>query len=376
MSDPCSPVVSGNVLVVDDDDLFLRVCTTVLKRAGFNVEAVGDATKVVGTLAAGRFDAVVSDVRMPKVDGVQLLRAIRSHDAEMPVVLMSGQPTVEAAIQAIEHRALRLLQKPFEVDVLVDVVQKAVRARSSKAPLHMHEKLDRALATLHMAYQPIIGAQAGRTMAWEALVRCRDGASGPLQLLEFAEKTERLPDLGRAIRNAVAADAVNLPDDCLLFVNLHPKDLDDPHLVSPDAPLSKIARRVVLEITERASLEEIDSLQAKLFALRSMGYRLAVDDLGAGYAGLSTFAAVEPDFVKLDGSLVRGVETSGKQQFVIASMIDLARELGSQVIAEAIETAEERRALATLGIEWMQGYHFAKPGPPFQTVDEALLRAA
>ncbi|MBM4781180.1 MAG: EAL domain-containing protein [Archangiaceae bacterium] len=376
MSSPLFTTCPGTILVVDDDDLFLRVCTAVLKRAGFTVEGLGDPRHVVDRLKNGRFDAVVSDVRMPNVDGVELLKAIRAFDVAMPVVLMSGHPTVETAMQALEHRALRMLQKPFEVDVLVDVVTQAVRSRSSNAPALLHQKLDRALATLHMAYQPIVGTNERRTVAWEALVRCREGAKDPMELLKLAEETSRLHELGRKIRDTVARDAVHLPDDALLFVNAHPADLDDPHLISPDAPLSRIARRCVLEITERASLEEIDALQSKLFSLRSLGFRLAVDDLGAGYAGLSTFAAVEPDFVKLDGSLVRGLPKSGKQQLVVASMLELARELGAQVIAEAIETEAEREVLSVLGIEWMQGYYFGRPAPPFQYANESLLKAA
>lgn len=366
----------GSILVVDDDDLFLRVCTTVLKRAGFQVEGLRDPTRVIETLKGGRFDAVLSDVRMPNVDGVQLLKAIRSIDDALPVVLMSGEPTVEAAMKAIELKAIRMLQKPFEVDVLVDVVQFAVRSRSSTAPIHLHQKLDRSMKALHMAYQPIVGTTEQRTVAWEALVRCRDGAKDPGELLHLAEQTNRLSELSRRIRDMVAHDAADLPADALLFVNVHPSDLDDPHLVSPDSPLSRIARRVVLEITERASLEEVDALQSKLFALRSIGFRIAIDDLGAGYAGLSTFASVEPDFVKIDGSLIRGLERSGKQQLVITSLLELAHELGSHVIAEAIETEEERSVLAVLGIDWMQGYYFARPGPPFQAPDLALLKAA
>jgi EAL domain-containing protein (putative c-di-GMP-specific phosphodiesterase class I) len=366
----------GSILVVDDDDLFLRVCTAVLKRAGFSVQGLRDPTRVVETLKGGRFDAVVSDVRMPNVDGVQLLRAIRSIDEAMPVVLMSGQPTVEAAMQAIELKAMRLLQKPFEVDVLVDTVTFAVRSRSSAAPMHLHQKLDRSMKALHMAYQPIVGTKEQRTVAWEALVRCREGAKDPGELLHLAEVTNRLAELSRRIRDTVAHDAAELPADALLFVNVHPQDLDDPHLVSPDSPLSRIARRVVLEITERSSLEEVDALQAKLFALRSLGFRIAIDDLGAGYAGLATFASVEPDFVKLDGSLVRGLSSSGKQQLVITSLLELARELGSHVIAEAIETEDERRVLEVLGVDWMQGYYFARPGPPFQAPSVAVLKAA
>ena len=130
------------------------------------------------------------------------------------------------------------------------------------------------------------------------------------------------------------------------------------------------------EITERASLEDVDALASKLFALRSLGFRLAVDDLGAGYSGLSTFAHVEPDFVKLDGSLVRGLPGSHGQQLVVAAMLELAKQLGSQVIAEAIETDAERAVLSSLGVDWMQGYFFARPGPPFHEVSVVLLRAA
>jgi EAL domain-containing protein (putative c-di-GMP-specific phosphodiesterase class I) len=91
---------------------------------------------------------------------------------------------------------------------------------------------------------------------------------------------------------------------------------------------------------------------------------------------LSTFASVEPDFVKIDGSLVRGLERSGKQQLVVTSLLELARELGSHVIAEAIETEAERAALGVLGIDWRQGYSFARLGPPFQAPNLAVLKAA
>lgn len=376
MPAPASPPCPGTVLVVDDDDLFLRVCTAVLKHAGFTVEGLGDPTRVVDRLKTGRFDAVVSDLRMPQVDGVQLLKAIRSFDTAIPVLLMSGQPTIEAAMQAIEHRAVRMLQKPFDVDVMIDAVRAAVRSRSSSAPSQLHQKLDRSLATLHMAYQPIVRGSVRRSVAWEALVRCRDGAKHALDLLETAELTGRVHELGRMVRDTVARDAAGLPEGALLFVNLHPRDLDDPHLIAPDAPLSGLARRVVLEITERASLEHVDALASKLFALRSLGFRLAVDDLGAGYAGLSTFASVEPDFVKLDGSLVRGLPSSSSQRLVVASMLELARQLGSEVIAEGIETEAERAALTALGIDWMQGYLFAKPGAPFIEANVAMLQAA
>ena len=88
-------------------------------------------------------------------------------------------------------------------------------------------------------------------------------------------------------------------DNGLLFLNLHPADLKDPSLFSLAAPLAKMADRVVLEITERSSLEKMSDLRERIADLRRMGFRIAVDDLGAGYSGLTTFAQLEPEVVKL-----------------------------------------------------------------------------
>lgn len=365
MPSPHTTSCPGTVLVVDDDDLFLRVCSAVLKRAGFTVEGLGDSRQVVDRLKGGRFDAVVSDVRMPNLDGVELLRTIRSFDAVMPVVLMSGQPTIDAAIEAIELKALRLLQKPFDVDVLVDTVTQAIRSRSSSAPVKLHEKIDLSLASLNMVYQPIVHVRDQGTLAWEALARCRQGCANPTELIALAEQTRRLDEVGRVVRELIARDAEALPAEAMLFVNVHPMELGDPHLTSRSAPLTSLAPRVVLELTERATLEGVESLDSKLEALRALGFRLAVDDLGAGYSGLSTFARVKPDFVKLDGSLIRRIDASEAQQRVVGAMVELALRAGTQVIAEAIETEEERLTLIALGVEWMQGFYFGRPGKPF-----------
>jgi EAL domain-containing protein (putative c-di-GMP-specific phosphodiesterase class I) len=353
------------VLVVDDDDLFLRVCTTVLKRSGYTVHGVRNADEALQALKEKTFDAVVSDVRMPSTDGVQLLTAIRHLDARLPVILMTGQPTLEAAMKAIELRALRMLQKPFDVDALVSSVAQAIADPPSK----MCDQLDLGLRTITMAYQPIIDSLERRTVAWEALVRCQEGPPSPDVLFSLAEQSGRLLELGRRIRECIAHDAANLPVDGLLFVNVHPMELDDPQLIAADAPLTKMARRIVLEITERSKLQLVEGLESKLQALRALGFRIAIDDLGAGYAGLSALARVEPDFIKLDGSLIRGLETSKTNQAVVSSVLALAKRLGSHLIAEAIETPAERAALAQLGISWMQGYWFARPGPPFEVPD-------
>jgi len=125
---------------------------------------------------------------------------------------------------------------------------------------------------------------------------------------------------------------------------------------------------VVLEVTERASLEGVD-VRSQLATLRRLGFRVALDDLGAGYAGLSSFAQLLPEVVKFDMSLVSGIDRDPTKQRLVHTMKGLCDELGIQVVAEGVETAAERDVLVGLGCDLLQGYSFAKPGAPFPIVN-------
>lgn len=373
MNAPTKPPADcrGEVLVVDDDDLFLRVCSSVLRKAGLRVETANSPTRALERLHTHRFDAVISDVCMPDIDGVSLVKALRSVDMSVPVVLMTGSPTLETAISAIDLGVHKLIPKPFDVDTFVLAVRGAVaRRRGTDSGRTAHERLDLAIEGLWLAYQPIVHPRTRRVFAYEALLRTHTtGIAGPPEMIGLAEQTDRLFELGRVIRARAAEDLESLPSDVDLFVNVHPQDLDDPDLHLPTAPLSRCARRVVLEITERSSVAHDSKLVAHVESLRALGFRVAIDDLGAGYSGLTTLARVQPEFVKLDGSLVRDLHASGVNQLIVTAVIELANELHSQVVAEAIETPKEFEILSHLGVELMQGYYFAKPSPPFARVE-------
>jgi EAL domain-containing protein (putative c-di-GMP-specific phosphodiesterase class I) len=170
------------------------------------------------------------------------------------------------------------------------------------------------------------------------------------------------------VRDRAAEGFAGAAEGTVLFVNLHAGDLCDDSLLASSAPLSKIARRVVLEITERAALDEVKDARARVAQLRQMGFRIAIDDLGAGYAGLTSFAQLEPEVVKLDMSLVRDVHKEPTRRRLIHSMTELCREMGMLVVAEGVETESERDALAGLGCQLLQGYLFARPGKGFPPV--------
>lgn len=226
------------------------------------------------------------------------------------------------------------------------------------------------MLTLHVVYQPIICYSQRRVIGHEALVRSTDGMlNQPSALFDAAERVGQLVELGRAIRAHAAKGMSDVADLELLFVNLHTQDLLDDTLFSADTRLARVADRVVLEITERASLHDVRDAHALISRLRKLGYRLAVDDLGAGYAGLTSFALLEPDVVKVDMSLVRGVDHVHMKQKLVRSMVQLCSELGIMLIAEGVETRDELRSLVDLGCDVFQGFLFARPGPAFPEVD-------
>jgi EAL domain-containing protein (putative c-di-GMP-specific phosphodiesterase class I) len=293
---------------------------------------------------------------------------------------------VSTAVKALEFGAFHYLTKPIPLGDLEEVVDKAACLRRmarmkreaaellDRLPNHSRAPLEssfyKALDSLWMAYQPILRASDGTIYGYEALLRSREATlPHPGAVLDAAERLDMLDVLGRTIRERSAEPMARAPEGAVLFVNLHTTDLLDPTLMSPDTPLSRIAKNVVLEITERASLDQVKDVRARVAALREMGFRIAVDDLGAGYAGLTSFALLEPEIVKLDMSLVRDVHLSSTKQKLVQSMTHLSQDMGMLVVGEGVENVEERDALVSLGCDLLQGYLFAKPNEPFPTVE-------
>lgn len=361
--------------------MLLRALSRHLEHAGYGVTTCIDGASAVDALEEGEFDVVISDVAMPEMSGIELLRAIRGRHHSLPVVLMSGAPDVESAVDALKHGALRYLLKPIAASELLEVVARAVRLRAlalvqreTLAVLGtglgcpgeiatLEAEFSQAVASLWMAFQPLLSAKDRSVFGYEALLRTQGSLYEPSAMLDAAERLDAVWSLGRVIRAQVAWQLARSDASSVMFVNLHPWDLMDPELFAPDAPLSQLAERVVLEITERVALDRVEDTQGRVNLLRGLGYRIAVDDLGAGYAGLASFAQLEPEIVKLDISLVRGVHSSLVKRRLVSSMVTLCQELGSLVVAEGIETEAERDVLVDLGCDLLQGFRFARPGP-------------
>jgi EAL domain-containing protein (putative c-di-GMP-specific phosphodiesterase class I) len=372
------------ILVVDDEPITARGYARALAASGYKVSVAHDGREAAALAKDRHFDAIVSDIAMPDMDGLALLRAIREGDLDVPMIFMTGSPALESAMQAIEYGAFRYLLKPVEPSAMLEVVERAVRVhklavvrREAAAVRELEGKPigDRAglearyasaVDKLWVAAQPIVSWSGRRIFAYETLLRTDEPTlRSPLDFFDAAERLGKAAELGRTIRGRVATQLRETPPPAHIFVNLHPADLEDDELYADDGALTPFADQVVLEITERAALDRIHELGTRVTRLRTLGYRIAIDDLGAGYAGLTSFAQLEPEVVKVDMSLVRGIDASAVKQKLVRSIISLCTELGIQLVAEGIETASERDTLVALGGDLCQGYLFARPGRGF-----------
>jgi EAL domain-containing protein (putative c-di-GMP-specific phosphodiesterase class I) len=362
------------VLVVDDDPKYLRVLRRLLETNGWDVTVAEGPTLALQALSMQQYAVVLAELAMPGMDGVRFLGLVRECSPHAVRVLLTGVGDLHVAVNAVNMgNAFRYLPKPgSDHELLAALAEAAAEYRAGLsyrgriATPYEHElraSFSDALDGLWMAYQPIVSWPTHAPLAFEALMRSRhESLAAPSALLDAAERLGELTVLGGRIRDQVA-DALAAEPTLSAFVNVHGLELIDDAIYDPDAPLSRHASRVVLEITERIALAEVGDIKQRVGRLRALGFRVAVDDLGAGYAGLTTLVDLEPEVVKLDMSLVRNIDSAPTKQKLVRAVSALCHELGSMVIAEGVETVAERNTLLDLGMDVFQGFLVGMPAP-------------
>ncbi len=220
--------------------------------------------------------------------------------------------------------------------------------------------------------QPIVDlGRGGQLFAYEALCRgvAPDGAllNGE-QMFTLAARASRLAALDAACqRSALQTKARLLPGTGLLFINILPGNLltldlqQEPWLSLPAWGIRP--DELVFEIVESEQVENLEALVEISDQLRSRGFRIALDDVGSGYNGLTALAKLRPDFLKLDRSLVQGVQGSQIRLALLQALISMAQRLGCAIIAEGLERAEDIAVCCEMGVHFGQGYYFGHPTP-------------
>ncbi len=228
-----------------------------------------------------------------------------------------------------------------------------------------------------MAFQPIVDAAAGRVWGYEALVRGLRGESAGSVLERIdANNRYRFDQACRVKAIETAATLFPRGEPLKLSINFMPNAVYEPAacLRTSVAAVNRVGMRredVMFEFTEQEKLDDVGHVANIVDEYRRQGFLTAIDDFGAGYAGLSMLAEYQPDLLKIDMEIVRGIEASHPRQVIVAGIVAMARHLDIRIIAEGIETEAEIKVLRAAGIELMQGYYFAHPG--FRSLPEVNL---
>jgi EAL domain-containing protein (putative c-di-GMP-specific phosphodiesterase class I) len=271
--------------------------------------------------------------------------------ADAPV----GNLVLVAAVIAV---ALTPIQAAALAVVVMPRVRALLRARTTRRAVEtvlQDESID-------IAFQPIIDVQLGRVVGAEALSRfSTEPIRTPDVWFAAAESVGRGLDLeGLALRKALTK-AFALPHGCYAAVNVSPAMLSSTRLVPLLQASGFPLARIVIEVTEHTSVPDYAPVLAAREQLRALGIRLAVDDAGAGYASLRHILALSPDLIKIDRSLISGVDADPIRGSMVAAVVMFALQSGAALVAEGVETAAELDALRCLAVDHAQGYLIARP---------------
>jgi EAL domain-containing protein (putative c-di-GMP-specific phosphodiesterase class I) len=331
------------------------VCLHTVRSDRFLVFLAGDEGRLERRSAAARRERLVSAVR-ERLDSAprgSVLRSLRMAAGHARIDRRAGVRDERAILQAVAESMLVSLVEREGIDtVRRDELSEMIFSGGVRAVFH-----------------PIVRLADGDVVGHEALTRPLSGVSFDTveEMFAFAESSDLLTEFERLCRHTAIAAASSVPGLGLLFLNASARAVEDPDWQGPAMEKALAAahlhpRDIVVEITERVAIVRHDEFQSSLRTFKDRGYRVAVDDMGAGYASLQSLAAIEPDFLKFDVSLVRDIDRSSIKRSLLESLRQLADKIGARVIAEGVERPEEMRTLLELGIELGQGFHFHQDG--------------
>ncbi|MEM6292985.1 MAG: EAL domain-containing protein [Myxococcota bacterium] len=304
------------------------------------------------------------------------------------LIIDAVQPLLDTPTDANEITVARVplqLEHGHRAQTFARAVAAAQRAAADPKGYQLEcsaSLLDRALrdSAFVFHHQPIVDCRERTVIAYESLCRgTMEGMKFPDLIFGVAERMNRVWQVGRVLRSVIADELVDVgPTPYLHFINIHPADLDDPKFAEQalHGSLTPHAANVVFELTERAAIGDYRRIKSFFAKLRDCGYRLAIDDLGSGYAGLTALAELDPDFIKFDMGLIRDVHLHPVKQRLLQRMHEFADEIGAKAISEGVENEAERDALLDVGSTLMQGYFFARPARGFAAVDDERFTLA
>jgi EAL domain-containing protein (putative c-di-GMP-specific phosphodiesterase class I)/GGDEF domain-containing protein len=334
------------------------------------------------SMSGNAFVFVLSPPRYRSTVTYQDLDVLRGRvvDALQEHVAREFSPELAQQFQA--HVGCVVVEREHGVDFRRLIVRALDRAYTDGFQQRERERQERARelarviqqGSIRTVYQPVADVLDEKVLAYEAFSR---GPEGPFErpefMFEIAYEANLLWQLERVCRKRALAGTTGLPSGALLFVNIDPESVFDPELEAL-THMTDLHGRVVFEITERAGIKDYPRFRRAVDRLRSVGFRVAIDDVGSAYSGLRLIAEMRPDFVKLDMNITRSMREDDVARELVGTIQRFSDRVSIPLIVEGVETPEDLTLLRSLGVRYVQGYLFARPGPSFTVVDFARVR--
>jgi len=299
-----------------------------------------------------------------------LARALQADGSQVFYPYLKGGPRLPAGM------SVELRNPQFGTSTqLRRLIDEARRDCAFETEAARKETRDDLLETIldhriYSVYEPIVEVESRTVYGYEALARGPEGTTlhSPAALFGAAEEHELVFELDCVCRESGLRGAIDLPADTKLFLNIRPTTIHDPRfqearLIETLEKCELTPSEVVFEISEQESIRSFAAFREMRDYYRSLGFQFALDDTGAGYAGLEELLEIEPDYIKIDRAMVSGVDQDPARQDVLSAVLTLADKMGSQVIGEGLDTIEELEMLGHLGIRFGQGWLFGHPTP-------------
>ncbi len=260
------------------------------------------------------------------------------------------------------------------------------QAKINKSPLPSslgREEFQQILydKNISSVYQPIVDLSNGSILGYEALTRGPEGSRfhAPIDLFNYAESMDSVYILDRLAREKALRGCKALGDMKKVFINVPSTIINDP-MFTPGLTRLLLEQcgiqphQVVFEITERSSIRDFDTMKQVLEHYRSQGYQIAIDDAGAGYSSLQAIAELQPDFIKVDSSLVHGVHNDKIKENILGTFIAMAELMNIRIIAEGIEDQQDLHKIISMGVHYAQGFYLGKPNKEMRLIDNDMIQ--
>ena len=378
-------------VIVADDDESIRVWLRAVIDLTDGLELVGEAADAHSAVELARTtqpDVAVVDVRMPGGGGPEGAQLIQMFSAGTRIVAFSASDLAPQILAMIEAGASGYLVKRGDGNEIVAAIRTVaaggVYLSSGVDTTVVHHVRDALVSggqrmlqrsrvaeligdilarrAMNMAFQPIVELATGRVVGHEALARIDSPRQRPPnEWFSDAESVGRLADLEQLAVSRALEGLPSLDLSTFLAVNVVPQTASGPELrrILADAPLD----RIVLELTEHAAVTDYLQLTDTLAPLRAGGLRVAIDDVGAGYASMAHVLQLTPDVIKLDRAFTAAIDTDPRRRSLVGTMRAFAEQTDAVLLAEGIETEAELETMTSLGVTLGQGYLLGRPAP-------------